>query len=285
MKACDALLSISISQKSDHLNHLSNWKLKAIWNHESSQSSTYPSIGWRVGHFWQNSYGLADPFKLNVLHHGYCLDLPMDPLLITAPPPWVYPRKHHQPLGSNRDILLKKRDYMPPGCYSPIFPVLNKRDLKLIYLRLTTLGLLRTSINAHISLFSLNLQDAYLHLPIHPSDRRFLRFQFSGVHYQCAVLHWHWHWHCHWPFSGPVAVYTTHRANTSTLDGHSIWVVHRRLSPEPLGHVYPGSPSGLYQVPTLSTGMGGQWKRFNPVYSRPVPDRQGPPDSAMGQMA
>lgn len=37
-------------------------------------------------------------------------------------------------------------------------------------------------------LASLDLEDAYFHIPIHPKHRKFLRFCVAGTHYQFKVL-------------------------------------------------------------------------------------------------
>lgn len=50
---------------------------------------------------------------------------------------------------------------------------------------MTTVRLIKTQIQANNSL---KIQDAYLHVPIHPSDRKFLSFIINGIHYQWAVL-------------------------------------------------------------------------------------------------
>ncbi|XP_067654175.1 uncharacterized protein [Haliotis asinina] len=53
---------------------------------------------------------------------------------------------------------------------------------------MTSLEQIRDKLSPGAWLASLNLQDAYLHVPIHPHHRKYLRFVFNGIHYQWRVL-------------------------------------------------------------------------------------------------
>ncbi|XP_048240303.1 uncharacterized protein LOC124116370 [Haliotis rufescens] len=56
------------------------------------------------------------------------------------------------------------------------------------HFRMTSIALLRTIIHPGDFMISLDIQDAYLHVPILPEHRHFLRFVFLGQHYQWRVL-------------------------------------------------------------------------------------------------
>ncbi|XP_046365623.2 uncharacterized protein LOC124141636 [Haliotis rufescens] len=56
------------------------------------------------------------------------------------------------------------------------------------HFRMTSIALLRTIIHPGDFMISLDIQDAYLHVPILPEHRHFLRFEFLGQHYQWRVL-------------------------------------------------------------------------------------------------
>ena len=169
-------------------------------------------VGGRLGLFWENWAILEDPYVTNVLHHGYRLPIAETPPLTSAPQPRVYSSHQHQLLRENIDILLEKRAVRvvhnplhAPGFYSPIFLVPKKGSTKMRmihnmayfnehylldppHFRMVTLDLLRAKISPNESMVSLDIQDAYLHVPIHPQHWRYLRFVFDGVHYEWTVL-------------------------------------------------------------------------------------------------
>lgn len=90
-------------------NH--DWELP----HTQSFQIVATPVGERLDLFWLNWISLMDMFILNVLHYSYHVDIAVDPTLTMASPPWLYPRKKHQLLGSNIDILLEKRDCTRPS--------------------------------------------------------------------------------------------------------------------------------------------------------------------------
>ncbi|XP_067682773.1 uncharacterized protein [Haliotis asinina] len=56
------------------------------------------------------------------------------------------------------------------------------------HFRMTSLEQIQAKLSPGAWLASLDLQDAYLHVPIHPRHRKYLRFVFNGIHYQWRVL-------------------------------------------------------------------------------------------------
>jgi hypothetical protein len=89
-----------------------------------------------------------------------------------------------------------------PGFTSPLFvipkktgdlrPVLNLRALNRFlptrHFKMETIQHVCHLINRNDYLTSIDLSDAFLHVPIHPESRRFLQFQWKGRVYQFKVL-------------------------------------------------------------------------------------------------
>jgi len=48
--------------------------------------------------------------------------------------------------------------------------------------------IVRASLSKGMWTFSIDLKDAYFHIPIHPSSRKYLRINFQGVSYQFRAL-------------------------------------------------------------------------------------------------
>ena len=124
----------------------------------------------------------------------------------------TYNKEMVQQLIQNVEILVEKNAvqelFLPevtPGFYSHIFlvPKKNSQKLRMIHnladfnrlfleppphFQMPTLCLLRTRIRPGDFLISLDLQDAYLHVPIFPPHHRYLRFHLEGRHFQWKVL-------------------------------------------------------------------------------------------------
>jgi len=92
-----------------------------------------------------------------------------------------------------------------PGFYSPVFLVSKKDttemrliiDLKVLnrqflqsppHFRMESIRSLRSSIRPGDWMYSLDLRDAYLHVPMHPASWRYLRFALNGRHFEFRVL-------------------------------------------------------------------------------------------------
>ena len=110
------------------------------------------------------------------------------------------------------DVLVRKRAVIKltnpvttPGFYSQIFTVPKKNSTKRRvvhnlrclnrnflcpppYFRLINVAQLRRLIQPREFMVSLDLADAYLHVPIHPESQHLLRFILNGQHYQWRVL-------------------------------------------------------------------------------------------------
>lgn len=92
---------------------------------------------------------------------------------------------HSSPAYYSRLFLVPK----PGGRWRPVIDLssLNKH-IKAPRFHMETARNLRASINVDDWAVSLDLSDAYLHVPIHPSARRYLRFAFRGHVFQFRAL-------------------------------------------------------------------------------------------------
>ena len=130
------------------------------------------------------------------------------PSLTSQPVSFAMSRRFDPRLDVAVQQLLEKRAMervsIPdsPGFYSHLFlvpkkdgtfrPVLNVSALNKFVLlesfRLETPRTIRNAIQLEDWAVSIDLKDAYLHVPIHPSSRKLLRFVVNGNIYQFRVL-------------------------------------------------------------------------------------------------
>ncbi|XP_067670864.1 uncharacterized protein [Haliotis asinina] len=167
--------------------------------------------GGRLGIFWRNWSILEDPYITRILKKGYKLPVRQPPLLTSQSSARVYPELHRQLLADNIEMLLGKcaiekvLDPHSRGFYSPIF-LIPKKDsdkLRMIHnmaafnnhylmepphFKMVSLEQLRLKLVLGAWLCSLDLPDVYLHVPICPAHKKFLRFVFYSRHYQWRVL-------------------------------------------------------------------------------------------------
>ena len=96
----------------------------------------------------------------------------------------VHPRSQNDGFYST-DFLIPKKD-------GSLRPILDLGGLN-VYLKVLPFRMLRTvdvlqTIGQGEWFTSIDLKDAYFHVPIHPEHRKYLRFAFQGQAYQFAVL-------------------------------------------------------------------------------------------------
>ena len=153
----------------------------------------------------------ASPWVLQVLETGYRLQW-----ATCRPPlsrePKVFPRPATldkvQVLDEEVQSLLRKGAIAPvldcssPGYYSRLFtvpkrtggyrPVLDlsplNRFLRKCPFRMDTPAVVRSALRPGDWTASLDLSDAYFHIPIHVTDRKWLRFHWKGQNYEFTVL-------------------------------------------------------------------------------------------------
>ena len=101
----------------------------------------------------------------------------------------------------SKNAIVQINDF-PSLCLSPIFVIPKKSgDLRVIlnlkefnlfiltqHFRMETLNVILPQLSASDWAVSIDLKDAYLHIPVHPQSRRFLGFQFMDMTYQYKVL-------------------------------------------------------------------------------------------------
>jgi hypothetical protein len=156
---------------------------------------------------WQES--IIDPFALSIVTHGYKIPLlGRPPLTHTAR--WEPSQKNMEKARIIRqevESLLHKRAIQPvtgtePGFYSHMFlvrknsggwrPVMDLTRLNQYVVRskfrMVTSANIREVVQQHDWLASLDLTDAYLHIPMHYLSRKFLRFSVEGKAYEFRVL-------------------------------------------------------------------------------------------------
>lgn len=168
-------------------------------------------VGGRLPHFqdyW--SKNVKDIWALEIIQKGYALEFQQEP-----PPPsgirWtpsMAPSKDALMLEEIHSLQAKNAIEVVPqanaqaGFYSMLFlvpkkdgtlrPVINLRPLnayiKVRHFKMETLRSVIRFVKPGDWLASLDLKDAYLHVPIRPSHRQYLRFAFQGVCYQFKVL-------------------------------------------------------------------------------------------------
>ena len=172
----------------------------------------HPSLplGGRLSHFVPFWEGIAaDTWVLSVVKHGYQIDL-------VSPPPSMSPRFTR--LREGEDVLVQEVaelldkgavEVIPPeqplamGFYSTYFlvpkkdggirPILNLKPFNAVFVKkqsfkMETLQAILPTLPLGCWMASLDLKDAYFHVPIHPSHWKLLRFAIAGAYYQYKVL-------------------------------------------------------------------------------------------------
>ena len=150
-----------------------------------------------------------DPYVLSIVAKGYRLRFTSPPLLRQTPWEIRSPQDPQEILGMWEQIslMLQKNaitEVPPnsPGFYSNVFlvrkatggwrPVIDLKSLKshihVPHFRMFTTNSVLSSVQKGDYAFKIDLQDAYFHVPIHPSSRKYLRFAFENKVYQFRVL-------------------------------------------------------------------------------------------------
>ena len=162
--------------------------------------------------FAANWHILGDALSADIISQGYRIPLTSDPPLTIEPVEVRSAPELQRTLAEQVSSLCLKNaiellpeENIEPGYYSPIFlvPKKNSDKWRMIHnlkrfnkrhmapppkFRLLTVSNLLHIIDPGDYLVSLDLSDAYLHVPIHPDHRKYLRFIFQGKHYQWKVL-------------------------------------------------------------------------------------------------
>ena len=175
------------------------------------QGHQVPRVGARLQSFWRvwEERG-ASPWVVSVLRDGYNLEFERDPPLTRVP---NVTSQYQDPLKQgileeevsalmHKGAIEEVQDHTSMGFYSRIFLVTKKTgdwrpiiDLSVLntFLKFQTFKMesaesIRASLLPGWWTFSIDLKDAYLHVPIHPAARKYLRFCFQGKIYQFKAL-------------------------------------------------------------------------------------------------
>ena len=181
-----------------------------VTNNEGVLPPQITPVGGRLSDFvegWKRI--MNDPYVLSIVAKGYRLSFTSPPLLRQTPWEIRSPQGQEEILGMREQIslMLQKNaitEVPPdsPGFYLNVFlvrkasggwrPVIDLKNLNshihAPHFRMFTTNSVLSSVRKGDYAFKIDLQDAYFHVPIHPSSRKFLRFAFENKVYQFRVL-------------------------------------------------------------------------------------------------
>ena len=167
-------------------------------------------VGGRLSNFVEGWKRITnDPYVLSIVSKGYRLRFTSPPLLRQIPWEIRSPQDPQEILGMREQIALMLQKNVitevppdSPGFYSNVFlvrkasggwrPVIDLKNLNshihAPHFRMFTTSSVLSSVEKGDYAFKIDLQDAYFHVPIHPSSRKYLRFAFENRVYQFRVL-------------------------------------------------------------------------------------------------
>ena len=166
-------------------------------------------VGGRLGQFlpfWLAN--VADKWARAIVQNGYYIPFKTVPQLTNKVRRTFLPSHQHQVLWEEIEEMKKKNaiEQVDPkttlGFYSTFFlvpkkdggrrPVLNLKGLnkfiQITTFKMQTPQLIISHLQQGVWLASLDLKDAYFHVPIRPDHRPYLRFEFQGQVFQFKVL-------------------------------------------------------------------------------------------------
>ena len=181
-----------------------------VINNEGVLPPQLTPVGGRLSNFVEGwKCIMNDPYVLSIVAKGYRLRFMSPPLLRQTPWEIRSPQGPEEILGMRKQItlMLQKNaitEVPPnsPGFYSNVFLVRNASggwhpviDLKGLnayihapHFPMFTTSSVLSSVRKGDYAFKIDLQDAYFHVPIHLSSRKYLRFAFENKVYQFRVL-------------------------------------------------------------------------------------------------
>jgi hypothetical protein len=169
-------------------------------------------VGGRLAAFAKEWKGITkDKFILNIIKNGYAIEFSSTPPVSNFQPTLTLPHpeiNQETMLTEIRKLVEKGAVEEVPtqqrgkGFYSNLFlvtkksggfrPVLNLKKLNQHVtdrpFRMETFRSVLRTVRPHEWVASLDLSDAYFHVPVNAGSRQYLRFQFAGKHYQFKVL-------------------------------------------------------------------------------------------------
>ena len=181
-----------------------------VINNEGVLPPQVSPVGGRLSNFVEGWKRITnDPYVLSIVAKGYRLRFTSPPLLRQTPWEIRSPQDPQEILGMREQISLMVQknaitEVPPdsPGFYSNVFlvrkasggrrPVIDLKNLNAHihapHFRMFTTSSVLSSVEKGDYAFKIDLQDAYFHVPIHPSSRKYLRFAFENSVYQFQVL-------------------------------------------------------------------------------------------------
>ena len=188
---------------------LEGTRIKVI-NNEGVLPPQINPVGGRLSNFVEGWKRITnDPYVLSIVARGYRLRFTSPPLLCQTPWEIRSPLGLEEILGMREQITLmlqknaiKEVPPNSPDFYLNVFlvrkasgvwrPVIDLKNLNAHihapHFRMFTTNSVLSSIRKGDYAFKIDLQDAYFHVPIHPSSRKYLRFAFENKVYQFQVL-------------------------------------------------------------------------------------------------
>jgi hypothetical protein len=155
--------------------------------------------------FW--NHNIVDKWAKQIVIQGYYIPFLVKPQLTTQVRRTFLPKDQHPVLLEEIEQMLAKdaiEQVHPktPGFYSTFFlvpkkdggqrPVLNLKGLNKFVqyksFKMQTLQLVLAQLHQGDWMASLDLKDAYFHVPVRPDNRPYLRFEFLGRIFQFKVL-------------------------------------------------------------------------------------------------
>ena len=147
-----------------------------------------------------------DSWALSILRKGYRIPFAREPPLSLSPILFPVAQQHLNLLREGVQILLEKKaveivrdttslqpDFLSEEENRPFFRLiidlssLNKM-MKVDYFQMETAASIRRAIPPGAWAVSIDFMDAYLHIPIHPASRKYLRFSLESTIYQFRAL-------------------------------------------------------------------------------------------------
>ena len=168
-------------------------------------------VGARLQNFWETWLDLgAGPKVVQILREGYTLPFRIRPKLTRSPTViscYVNPHRNsyllealHQLIDKNAVELVRNKTSLrffnrlflvpkPNNKWRPILDLSNLNFfLKAEKFRMETPETIRTSLQQGEWVTSIDLKDAYFHIPIQEQSRKYLRFHVQGKTYQFKAL-------------------------------------------------------------------------------------------------
>ena len=170
-----------------------------------------PPVGGRLQRFapeWEKV--TSDRWVLAVIRHGYRLEFTASPPSLGTPRETTIPREPAKAWALRQEVkalaakgaVSQLPSPAPDGFYSTFFlttkksgewrPILNlkplNRSIKPRPFRMETLAAILQALRPGYWGATIDLKDAYMHVPVHSQSRKWLRFQIEGQTFEFKVL-------------------------------------------------------------------------------------------------